>query len=144
MSITYQVDHEKRRIVAIATGALGKRELVAYLKDLGALPACAAYDKIFDLSWVDSLLDLNIDTLKELAVFSAATDTPGQPAKLAIVAPQKNYFGLSRMYECFRDCVPTSNRISSAFQSRKDAERWLEIREENERAALPGLAASAP
>ena len=141
MSITYQIDHGKRRILAIATGALGVRDLVAFQQEIGSDSTFSGYDAIFDASWVDSLLDLNIDNLKRLAVLAASSDVAGMPSKLVIVAPQEVYFGLGRMYGSFRTCVPGSCRVSATFRSRKEAERWLDVRNENELAAFSGMTA---
>ena len=126
MPISYQTDPGKRRIVAEASGAIGQQELFAYQKDVGTRPEWAGFDEIFDVSHVDSLLDIRIDNLKALADLAASMDTPGLPSKFAIVAPQDLYFGLGRMYESLRESAPHSSRRIAAFRSRAEAERWLD------------------
>ena len=125
MPITYQADPGKRRIVAEASGAIGEQELFAYQKDVGTRPEWAGLDELFDVSHVDSLLDLRIDNLKALAHFAAGMDRPGQPSKFAIVAPQDLFFGLGRMYESLRESAPHATRQVAAFRTRAEAERWL-------------------
>ncbi|MGD9611902.1 MAG: hypothetical protein AB7V22_03285 [Kiritimatiellia bacterium] len=126
MPISYQADPGKRRIVAEASGAIGQQDLFAYQKDVGTRPEWAGLDEIFDVSHVDSLLDIHIDNLKALAQYAAGMDRPEQPTKFAIVAPQDLYFGLGRMYESLRESVPHATRQVAAFRTRAEAERWLD------------------
>lgn len=126
MPISYQTVPGKRRIVAEASGAIGQQDLFAYQKDVGARPEWVGFDEIFDVSHVDSLLDIRIDNLKALADLAASMDKPGLPSKFAIVAPQDLYFGLGRMYESLRESAPHSSRRIAAFRSRAEAERWLD------------------
>lgn len=126
MPVAYHADSAKRRILAEASGAIGQQDLFAYQKVVGARPEWAGFDELFDVSRVDSLLDIRIDNLKALAELAASMDKPGQPTKFAIVAPQDLYFGLGRMYESLRESAPHSTRRIAAFRSRAEAERWLD------------------
>ena len=125
MPITYQVDHGQRRIAAVASGAIGERDLFAYQTDIKSQPALAGYDEIVDVAQVDGLLDINIHNLRKLAALAASSDVPDKPSKFVIVAPQDVYFGLSRMYESFREGLPRSRRKLAVFHSREEAEDWL-------------------
>lgn len=125
MPITYQVDHDHHLIAAVASGAIGERDLSAYQTDIKSQPALAGYDEILDVTRVDGLLDINIHNLRKLAAFAASSDVPDKLSKFVIVAPQDVYFGLSRMYESFREGLPRSRRKLAVFHSRAEAEGWL-------------------
>ena len=125
MPITYQVDHDHQLIAAVASGAIGERDLFAYQTNIKSQPALAGYDEILDVTRVDGLLDINIHNLRKLAAFAAASDVPDKRSKFVIVAPQDVYFGLSRMYESFREGLPRSHRELAVFHSREEAEGWL-------------------
>jgi len=126
MTIAYQADPGKRRIVAGASGAIGQQDLFAYQKAVGTRPEWTGFDELFDVSRVDNLLDIRIDNLKAVADLAASMDKPELPSKFAIVAPQDLYFGLGRMYESLRESAPHSSRRIAAFRSRAEAERWLD------------------
>ena len=54
---------------------------------------------------------------------AANVDTEiGPGAKLALVAPQDELFGLGRMYQMLRDSSPVEVRV---FRERSEAEEWL-------------------
>ena len=126
MPIVYRADSAKRRILAEASGAIGQQDLFTYQQTVGTRPEWADYDELFDVSHVDSLLDIRIDNLKAVADLAASMDKPEYPSKFAIVAPQDLYFGLGRMYESLRESAPHSSRRIAAFRSRAEAERWLD------------------
>ena len=126
MPISYHAEPAQHRIVAEASGAIGQQDLFAYQKDVGTRPEWAGFNELFDVSRVDSLLDIRIDNLKAVADLAASMDKPDLPSKFAIVAPQDLYFGLGRMYESLRESAPHSSRRIAAFRSRAEAERWLD------------------
>lgn len=126
MPITYQADADKHRIVAEATGTLGQQDLFGYQKDLGGRADLSGFDELFDLSLVESLLDIRLDNLKALAQYAASMDKPELPSKFAIVAPQDLFFGLGRMYGSLRESAPNASRQSAAFRTRDEAEAWLD------------------
>ncbi len=130
MPIAYQIDPDKHQIVATATGILNKRDLFAYQDGIASQPALAGYDEIFDATQVEGLVDIDLDSLKKLARVAASSDVADKFSKFVIVAARDLHFGLGRMYESFRECVPQSNRELAAFHSREEAERWLEAKEE--------------
>lgn len=123
MPISIHVDHDKRRILGVASGTLEDRDLFAYQQEAGHFPA---YDEIFDGTAVDLLREVNSASLKKLAGMAAAADIADHRAKLAIVAAQDVHFGMGRMYESFRECDPHATREAAVFHSREEAEQWLE------------------
>ena len=122
MPIQIQLDHDRRRIVGVVSDTLEGRDLFAYQTEAGRFPD---YDEIFDGTAVAHLQDVNSASLKKLAGVAAATDSPNRHAKLAIVATQDVHFGLGRMYESFRECVPHATKEAAVFHTREEAEQWL-------------------
>ena len=51
MSISIQIDHERRRVVGVAEGTLEDRDLFAYQLEAGRFPD---YDEVFDGTAVDA------------------------------------------------------------------------------------------
>ena len=127
MSITIQIDHERRRVVGVAAGTLEDRDLFAYQKEAGQFPG---YDGIFDGTAVDRLRDITSASLKKLADVAAAADRADRNAKLVIIASQDVHFGLGRMYGSLRECSPHATKKSAVFHTWEEAEQWLAAKEE--------------
>lgn len=127
MPIPHQIDSNRRRILATATGAIGQRDLFAHHREMASRPEWTEYDELLDVSWIDGLLDIHLDNLNQLAVESARSDGPDNPSRLVIVAPQNLIFGLCKMYVSLRKAAPGASREVAAFRSRKEAERWLDF-----------------
>ena len=127
MSITIQIDHERRRVVGVAAGTLEDRDLFAYQKEAGRYPD---YDEVFDGTAVDRLRDITSASLKKLADVAAAADRADRNAKLVIIASQDVHFGLGRMYGSLRECSPHATKKSAVFHTWEEAEQWLAAKEE--------------
>ena len=126
MPITCQFDHAKRRIIGLAAGTLAEQDLFDFQRQFSVRPD---YNGVFDSTSVKDLHKIDHDSLKKLAGVAAASDRSDNPTKLAIVAPKDLHFGLGRMYESFRECIPQSVREISVFHSRAEAEQWLDAKE---------------
>ena len=122
-----QIDHERRRVVGVASGTLEDRDLYAYQKEAGQFPG---YDGIFDGTAVDRLRDITSASLKKLADVAAAADRADRNAKLVIIASQDVHFGLGRMYGSLRECSPHATKKSAVFHTWEEAEQWLAAKEE--------------
>ena len=127
MPISCHIDHAKRRIIGQALGIVGEGDLFAYQSQAGIV---SDYDEIFDVTNVENLQDVNLDSLRKLADFAASTDVPDTRAKLAIVASRDLYFGLGRMYEFFRAGSPRNTKEINVVHSRVEAENWLDAKME--------------
>lgn len=125
MPIRYQVNAERRLILAVASESIGERDLIGYQQDIGTRPELAGFDELIDLSLVDSLLDIHLSTIKRVADLATSMERAHSPSKLAIVAPQDIYFGLGRMFEAFRTRSSQTRKQVSVFRSLLEAERWL-------------------
>lgn len=127
MSITIQIDHERRRVVGVAAGTLEDRDLFAYQKEAGRFPD---YDEVFDGSAVERLRDITSASLKKLADVATAADRADRNTKLVIIASQDVHFGLGRMYGSLRECSPHATKKSAVFHTWEEAEQWLAAKEE--------------
>ena len=127
MSISIQIDHERRRVVGVAEGTLEDRDLFAYQQEAGRFPD---YDEWFDGTAVEHLRDITSASLKKLADVAAAADCADRNAKLVIIASQDVHFGLGRMYGSLRECSPHATKKSAVFHTWEEAEQWLAAKEE--------------
>ena len=127
MSITIQIDHERRLVVGVAAGTLEDRDLFAYQKEAGRFPD---YDEVFDGSAVERLRDITSASLKKLADVATAADRADRNTKLVIIASQDVHFGLGRMYGSLRECSPHATKKSAVFHTWEEAEQWLAAKEE--------------
>ena len=127
MSITIQIDHERRHVVGVAAGTLEDRDLFAYQKEAGRFPD---YDEVFDGSAVERLRDITSASLKKLADVATAADRADRNTKLVIIASQDVHFGLGRMYGSLRECSPHATKKSAVFHTWEEAEQWLAAKEE--------------
>ena len=123
MPVTCQFNHAKHRIIGLASGTLAEQDLFDFQRQFSSKPD---YDGIFDGTAVKDLHKIDHNSLKKLAGVAAASDRPDKPTKLAIVAPRDLHFGLGRMYESFRECLPQSVREIGVFHTRAEAEHWLD------------------
>lgn len=129
MSIEHRIDHAKRLVRTRAYGKLTDDEILAYQRELRSRDDIAGYNELFDLTDVEEFDTLSAGKLREIAASAADLDSPEQPAKCAIVAPHSLHFGISRMYEVFRQLHPGTTKVTRSFAARQNALRWLKIEE---------------
>lgn len=130
MPIDYSIDHEKRLVLTRSYGKLTDDEILAYQRDVWSRDDVAGYDELVDLSGVEEFDTLSASKLREIAALAAGMDTPDSKSRFAMVAPQGLHFGLSRMYEAFRQLNPGSTKSVRTFTRREDAIAWLELKDE--------------
>ena len=129
MSIDVRVDHGRRLVLVRGHGTVGLEEMIRYQRDTWSQPEVTGYDELVDMSDVREALQPTAERMRELATLAAGQDESGAGgAKLAIVAPQQELFGLARMYQTYRSLVPRSTKAVAVFHDLAEAERWLEGR----------------
>ncbi|MCW8956944.1 MAG: hypothetical protein OQL09_08680 [Gammaproteobacteria bacterium] len=74
--------------------------------------------RLWDLS--NGIFDLTETELRELAEYGKSSFL--LPSKVAIVAPKNLEFGLSRMYEAYREEGLVKHRV---FRTEQEARAWL-------------------
>jgi hypothetical protein len=125
MPIEYEIDHERRRVVATAHGSLTGEEIFAYQREVWSRSDIARYDELVDMSDVQRIVEPTAQEMRDLAHLSAEMDAPDGASKFAIVAPQDVAFGLGRMYGTYRIMDPHSKKEVAVFRSRRAAMTWL-------------------
>jgi hypothetical protein len=131
MPIVSRVDHA-HRVIAEWGGVLQDTEVFRYEETVWTRPDVAGYDELVDLSGIEEIVTLTTDQVQRLAALSAAMDKPashdpGQPTRLAIVAPDERTQQLSRLYQSFREMHPSTTREVAVFHTRADALAYLGV-----------------
>jgi hypothetical protein len=123
MSITFRVDHDRRRIHANGEGRLTFEEVCDYAAAVRPY-RMAGYDELFDAAAV--VATLTPDQIRTLAVRAQQEPPPPTPLGLiAIVAKEPVVFGLSRMYAILAESAGLQVGV---FYSLAEAEEWLGAR----------------
>lgn len=102
--------------------------IVRFLQQPEVIDTCHAIDeaaaiqpnnlRLYDLS--NSGLTLNSNQLREIAIYGKQKFL--SPAKIAIVAPKDLEFGLSSMFEVYREQEQTEVKV---FRTEAEALEWL-------------------
>jgi len=103
-------------------GEVSEAELLETASKLatdGAIPP--GHRELVDLSRLEQT-DVTSGALRRVARIYADTDHRPGDSQVAIVAPGDLFFGLSRMYEAYRDGAGLRMRI---FRSLAEARTWL-------------------
>jgi len=125
MPLLVRVDEEKRVILVRGEGIVTDRDLLEYVQEYLSDPELRRYHELFDLTDAD-LLDLTYGGLSSVASAAAATDSGGDPVKIAILVSQALGLGLSRMYQTLRE-MKGGHRLTRVFQDRLECMEWLEL-----------------
>ena len=126
MPIEYQIDHNRRFVLARAIGDLTAEDIFNYQREVWSLPEARGYNELIDMSNVKEIVSPTSDKLVELARLSASMDDRTIPTKFAIVASDTFAYGMGRMYEVYRNLNPRSTKEVRVFRSMKDAMEWIE------------------
>ena len=120
MSITFRVDHERRRILACGEGRLTYEEVCDY--GVAVRPfRMVGYDELFDAAAV--VATLTPDQIRTLATRAQQEATATALwGMIAIVAKEPVVFGLSRMYATLAESAGLKVAV---FYDLAEAEEWL-------------------
>jgi hypothetical protein len=127
MPIDYQVDRERRLVLAKGSGRVNGREVFAYQREAWAGAEVAGFNELIDMTEVESIEVPSLESVRELAALSATMDAPGIKSKCAIVAPGSLAHALSRLYEACRAMESMSTKEIAVFRSKAEALEWLGI-----------------
>jgi hypothetical protein len=125
MPITYDIDHARRTVFAIASGVLTPNDLFSYQKEVWVRPEFRQFNECVDMSEVTEVVDANEGNMQMLAALAVQGDDPTLPTKLAIIAGESLHYGLARMYETYRSMQPENARKVGIFHTRGEALHWL-------------------
>jgi hypothetical protein len=125
MPIGYQIDHDRRVVLATGRGVVTPQDVFAYQREVWSRPDVAGYNELFDMTEVERIVAPSSGSIQELAAISARMDLPALLSKFAIVAPENLEFGIARMYGTYRDLEERSTKKVAVFRTRSDALAWL-------------------
>ena len=126
MPIEYQIDHNRRFVLARAIGDLTAEEIFKYQMEVWSLPETRGYNELIDMSNVEEIVSPTEEKLVELAKISAYMDDRKIATKFAIVASEPFAYGMGQLYEAYRNINPRSTKEVRVFRSMKDAIEWIE------------------
>ena len=122
MTTRYEYDPATRIVRIEISGEVGEGELVDLAQKLASDESFApGHGELVDLSDVRHT-DVSAPVLRQVAGIFASTDRHATRTRVAVCAPADLVFGLSRMYEAFREPSGLQLRV---FRTLGEAERWL-------------------
>jgi hypothetical protein len=122
MSVSHRYDPELRTLFYEFCGEVREAELLEIAGKLASDPSIPpGRRELVDLSRLETT-DVTAGALRRVAQIYADADERPEDSPVAIVAPGDLFFGLSRMYEAYRQDSPVRIRI---FRSLAEARAWL-------------------
>jgi len=125
MPIEVRLDPERRWVVAEGHGVVSLEDMLRYQQDVWSRPDVAGWDELVDMSDVREAVAPTAARMQELAARAVSMDHASEGSRLAIVAPQHEFFGLARMYEAYRGLAGHSTKQVAVFRDRGEAAVWL-------------------
>jgi len=118
MPLDWTIDHDRKRILAIAEGDVTRAQFEAYL-DAMASERALAYPKLFD----GLAGDTSMGPYELLAVAARIRSYHGEPVgPVALVLPEDKTHLVLRVL----GALAAAKRPLRIFRSRKSAQRWLD------------------
>jgi hypothetical protein len=125
MGIEYQIDDERRMVLAQAVGTVTPQDVLAYQQEVWTRADVAGYDELFDMTTAERMVPPSNESVRELAELAASADCTGIASRFAIVAPSDLAFGIGRMYQSYRESDARSTKKVAVFRSMDNALEWL-------------------
>ena len=119
------VDSERRRVVTTWGPLVTDASLLAYQKAVWDEPVVHGFDELIDFSAVEEM-EVTTEGLEPVAHLAAGMDGVAGNSRFAIVVGDSLSYGLSRMYEAFREMDEKSTRQGMVFQQKEEALTWLD------------------
>ena len=123
-----EIDTERLRVVTTWGSIVTDAALMAYQKSVWSDPAVRGFDELIDFRGLEKV-EVTTEGLEAVAYAAADMDDPSEPSRFAIVIGDSLSFGLSRMYEAFREMHEKSSRQIMIFNDPKEALTWLDERQ---------------
>jgi hypothetical protein len=118
----YEYDPATRIVRIEISGEVREAELVDLAQKLASDESFApGHGELVDLRGLGNT-DVSAPALRQVAGIFARTDRHADRTRVAVCAPDDLAFGLSRMYEAFRESSGLQLRV---FRTLGEAERWL-------------------
>lgn len=123
MPITYEIDREKGLMVTRASGTISASDFFEYVDTILADPANEQCDELLILEEID-VEQISAGDIRGAARRSANLSRDDD-FRVAVVAPGDADFGLSRMFQAFREL---GDERMAVFRSIQDACDWLGVK----------------
>lgn len=120
MPATYEIDVARRLVISTVTGVIQGNDVVRHHKQLRRDPRFdPTFDQLADFTAV-TRVDLTNEALRTAAMEAIFSDT----SRRAMVAPNKEIYGMVRMYQTYRQ-LHGGRELIEIFATRDEAMRWL-------------------
>jgi hypothetical protein len=123
-----KIDKASRRVLTTWGLSVSDQDLVEYQTKVWKNPEIQGYHELIDFQALQEV-KVTMAGLKALATVAKSMDENGGKSRLAIVVGQPVAYGLSRMYQVFRELEDSSSREIQVFQDREAALAWLDNKE---------------
>jgi hypothetical protein len=124
---TTDIDAGRRRVVTTWGTIATDKSLMTYQTSVWSDPQVHGFDELIDFRALDEIA-VTPEGLEAVAHVAARMDLEIGQSRFAIVADDNLSFGLSRMYEAFRDMNEKTSRCLRIFRRLEDALAWLDGR----------------
>lgn len=119
------VDSERRRVVTTWGPLVTDASLLAYQKAVWDDPGVHGFDELIDFRDAEEI-EVTTEGLEAVAHLAAGMDGVAGSSRFAIVVGDSLSYGLSRMYEAFREMDEKSTRRVMVFKQKEEALTWLD------------------
>jgi hypothetical protein len=128
MPITYRVDHEAKVVLAEGTGTVTDDDVFGYQREVWSRSDVRGYNELVDVSAVKHVKLPSAQRVRDLAEVSAEMEAQAGAAKrFAIVATSPIVYGLSRMFQTYREMDKRNKTQVKVFRNRQEALAFLGI-----------------
>lgn len=127
MPIEYQIDFERRLVIAKGVGTVADPDIFDYQKQVWSRPEVLGFNELVDMSAVIKIDPPSAERVQQLAALSVKMDAGAPASKFAIVAPDHLAFGLGRMYEIYRSLEAGSKKKVGVFRTLPEALAFLGV-----------------
>jgi hypothetical protein len=119
MPVSVNLDRDSGILIGTGSGPLTLADGKAAVLEIWSRREWNGRPIVWDFR--DAQIEFSIIDVQTLAQFILSRQSPGPPARLAIVTGRDVDFGLSRMFEAFRESASTEVHI---FRGLNDAISW--------------------
>jgi hypothetical protein len=123
-----KIDAERRRVITTWGPRVTDGALMDYQKRVWRDPSVRGFDELIDFRALEHI-EVTTEGLEAVAHVAAGMDDATERSRFAIVVGDSLSYGLSRMYEAFREMSDSGSRQVMIFERPQDALAWLDGRD---------------
>jgi hypothetical protein len=115
-------------VFAEGTGTVTDDDVFSYQREAWSRPDVRGYNELVDVSAVKHVALPSAQRVRDLAVLSAEMEAQaGEAKRFAIVATSPIVYGLSRMFQTYREMDQRNKTQVKVFRNRQEALAFLGI-----------------